>query len=179
MAKSVKNEIEPQITVETKKDDRGLQVLQEQGISVNDLLDEFDLTHFEKLFIVEYVNCGGIGTKAARTVRPHLTDQSAGVAAFNVLKKNNVKAALERYIDVVVLNKATITTNFLTLARGAESEAARVQATDKLARIAGLYGANNDGNGNGSGSVNVQINLPAQNTMRVKKDTTIIDVDPE
>jgi hypothetical protein len=138
--------------------------------------DEFDLKPQHKLFIIEYVENGGNGVQAyLKTVGKKSTYSPAGANAYKLLKKEKIQKAMSAYLEAVVLSKGFVTSNFYDIARYAKSESARVNATDKLARLTGMYKDAEGESGNGN-TLNVQINMSPMQEMKIMDNDTI-DVD--
>lgn len=118
------------------------------------------LTEKQKLFVLEYIKDGN-GSRSVRDAGFTGTIGSCDEAAWRLLGNTKVRDALNA-ITRIETGEAMIRARFHSLAVSGKAEMTQLHATDRLARIAGMYTAG-DEKARGGATVNiVNINLPEQ-----------------
>lgn len=112
---------------------------EEKGLTFGRALDEYGLTLKQYNFVHYYIAGGGNGTDAARKAYAMADDSTAAVTAFDNLRKPNIRKAIDDIVSKQLATPEFVKSRFLRLALHATKESDQLSATDKLAKIHGMY----------------------------------------
>jgi len=140
-----------------------------------------ELNNMEKAFVRAYIENSFNGTRAYLSLKPETKPESAGVMATRMLRKVKVKEEIDRILERGEPNnqftREKILGRFEHLGSLAEKEkqyTASIHANREIAKIAGLY--EQDSNGDGYIRLIQQITNIQINTEPSAKQGDIIDL---
>lgn len=103
-------------------------------------LDNYGLTTKQYGFVIHYIENGGNATQAALSGGYNCkTIETARSVASELLTTPNVRKAIDELVTKQFATPEFVKSRFLSMALHGEKETTRIAATDRLAKIHGMY----------------------------------------